>query len=96
MPTTRRFALEPTSARSAQYLLLLLSIGHGWALFISEVRFAAHLRDICTVFTNVYEHWTWAVSICGGAFFTHLRTICTFFTTTDVFRRCARLGTLKY
>ena len=34
-----------------------------WALFISEVRFAAHLREICTVLTNVYEHWTWVLFI---------------------------------
>ena len=32
-------------------------------LFILEVRFAAHLREICTVFTNVYEHGTWVLFI---------------------------------
>jgi hypothetical protein len=34
-----------------------------WALFISEVRFGAHLREICTVFIHACGHWTRALFI---------------------------------
>ena len=63
-----------------------------WALFISEVRFAAHLRDICTVFTNVYEHWTWALFISEVRFSNASIRSAQFLQITYAFWRCARLG----
>ena len=33
------------------------------AYTISEVRFATHLRAMCTVFANTYVHWNWALFV---------------------------------
>ena len=49
------------------------------SIYKTEVCFGTHLRAICTVFTNAFEHWAWALFISEVRFATHLREICTVF-----------------